>query len=193
MPPPATITIAIAMPVSVSTIGIITLENFDARRCARRLSFALSSNSSKLTASRPISWMVRTPCTFSASAPLTIELVSRARMNALLARGSQTIRTPISTGTTERVSRPRRRSRNSRTVTMPMRRTKSPIAKMEVSRNSCSALTSPWSRDMSRPTSVLSMKERETCCKCRYIALRRSKSRLPEIRPTMNSWVKLDA
>ena len=44
-----------------------------------------------------------------------------------------------------------------------MRSTKSPIAKMEVSRNSCSALTSPWSRDMSRPTSVRSMNESETC------------------------------
>ena len=32
MPPPITITTAIAMPVSVSTMGIITLENFDARR-----------------------------------------------------------------------------------------------------------------------------------------------------------------
>ena len=193
MPPPTTITTAIAMPVRVSTMGIITWENFDARRCARRLSFALSSKSWKLTDSRPISWMVRTPCTFSASAPFTIELVSRARRKARLAWGSHTMRTASRTGTTERVSSPSSKSSASSTVTMPTRSTKSPIAKMEVSRNSCRALTSPWSRDISRPTSVLSMKESETFCRCPYIARRRSKSRLAEIRPTTISWMKLAA
>ena len=46
---------------------------------------------------------------------------------------------------------------------------------------------------MSRPTSVRSMKERETCCRCRYIARRSPKSTLPEIRPTTSSWMKLEA
>src|SRR3546814_15116722 len=84
MAPPATTTIAIAEPVSVSTIGIITLVYFEAVRWVIRLARAFASNSRKFTSSRASSWIARMPWTFSASAALTALLASRAAMNALV-------------------------------------------------------------------------------------------------------------
>ena len=43
----------------------------------------------------------------------------------------------------------------------------SPTESTEVSRNSCIEFTSPCRRDISRPTSVLSMKDSETRCRWR--------------------------
>jgi hypothetical protein len=56
---------------------------------------------------------------------------------------------------------------------MPTSSTKSPIAKTDVSRNSCKAWTSPCRRHIKRPTSVLSMNGSETRWKLPYIARRR--------------------
>ena len=75
----------------------------------------------------------------SARAPFRVELVTRARRKARLARGSQTMRTATRTGTTESVSSPSRQSSTRRTIVIPTSSTKSPIAKTEVSRNSCKA------------------------------------------------------
>ena len=189
--PPTTTTMPIAAPVSVSTIGTMIWASQVARSWAWRLSSTFSSNSWRLTASRPMPWTVRTPWMPSASAPFRVELVIRARRNAPLARGIQMIRTITRIGTTESVSRPSRQSSTSSTKVMPTSSTKSPIANTEVSRNSCKACTSPCRRDIRRPTSVLSMNDSETRCRCAYIARRRSISSRSAIRPTRVSWIRL--
>ena len=107
------------------------------------------------------------------------------------ARGIQMIRTTTRIGTTERVSRPSRQSSTSSTTVMPTSSTKSPIAKTEVSRNSCRAWTSPWRRDIRRPTSVLSMNESETRWRWAYIARRRLTSRRSAMRATRVSCTRL--
>ena len=158
-----------AAPVSVSTIGTMIWASQVARSWACRLSSTFSSNSWRLTASRPMPWTVRTPWMPSASAPFRVELVIRARRNARLARGIQMIRTTTRIGTTDRVRRPSCQSSTSSTKAMPTSSTKSPIANTEVSRNSCKACTSPCRRDIRRPTSVLSMNDSETRCRCAYM------------------------
>ncbi len=162
-----------------------------ARSWACRLSSTFSSNSRRLTCSRPMPCTVRTPWMPSASAPFRVELVTRARRNASRARGIQKIRTITRIGTTDRVSRPSCQSSTTSTMVMPRISTKSPIANTEVSRNSCSAPTSPWRRDIRRPPSVLSMNDSETRCRCANIARRRSISRRSAMRPTSISWPKL--
>ena len=92
------------------------------------------------------------------------------------------IRTTTRIGTTESVSRPSCQSSTSSTTVMPTSSTRSPIANTEVSRNSCSACTSPCRRDIRRPTSVLSMNDSETRCRWAYIARRRSISSRSAIR-----------
>ena len=69
----------------------------------------------------------------------SVLLVSRARRKARRALGSQTMRTRNSKGTTESVMAPSRASRLSSTTMMPNSSTRSPIAKIEDSRNSCTA------------------------------------------------------
>ena len=64
------------------------------------------------------------------------------------------------------VSSPSRKSSQSSTPTMPNSSTMSPTDITDVSRNSCIELTSPCRRDISRPTSVLSMKLSDTRCRC---------------------------
>ncbi len=130
----------------------------------------------------------RTPLMPSASAPLATEFVSCAAMKASRARGSQISRTTNRTGSTESVSRPRRKSSNSITKTMPKSSAMSPTESTEVSRNSCIELTSPCSRDISRPTSVLSMNDSETRCRWANIARRMSKSTSSAALPTTVSW-----
>ncbi len=161
------------------------------RSWASRLSATLSSNSWRLTASRPMPCTVRTPWMPSASAPFRVELVIRARRKAARARGSQTMRTATRIGTTESVSRPSRQSSTSSTTVMPTSRTRSPIANTEVSRNSWSACTSPCSRDIRRPTSVLSMNDSETRWRWAYIARRRLISNRSAMRATRVSWTRL--
>ena len=60
----------------------------------------------------------------------------------------------------------------------------SPTESTEVSRNSCIEFTSPCRRDISRPTSVLSMKDSETRCRWANIARRMSKSTFSAALPT---------
>ena len=110
---------------------------------------------------------VRTPWMPSASAPLAMELVSCAAMKAALGARQPERRTTNSTGITDRVSRPSRRSSHSSTVTMPNSSTMSPTERTDVSRNSCIELTSPCRRDISRPTSVLSMKRQRDALQVR--------------------------
>ncbi len=189
--PPTTTTMPMALPVSASTIGTMIWASRVPRSWASRLSATLSSKSCRLTASRPMPCTVRTPWMPSASAPFRVELVIRARRNARRARGSQTIRTATRTSTTESVRRPSRHSSTSSTTVMPIRRTKSPIANTEVSRNSWSACTSPCRRDIRRPTSVLSMNDSETFWRWAYIARRRLISRRSAMRATRVSWTRL--
>ena len=185
--PPARMTMAIEMPVSVSTVGIITCPYFVALSWEFRLAVAFSSKREMLTRSRVSPWTARTPLMPSASAPLTRELSSLAPMNDFRARGSQTMRIRNSAGTEASVISPRRQSTAISTAAMPIRSTKSPIANTEDSRNSCRAATSPCRRDMSLPTSVLSINDNETRCRCVYIARRMSNNTRSAIRPTMIS------
>ena len=127
----------------------------------------------------------------SASAPLVTELVSCAAMNASLARGSQNSRTTNSTGMVDMVSRPRRKSSAKSTKTIPNSSAMSPTESTEVSRNSCMELTSPCSRDISRPTSVLSMNDSDTRCRCSNIARRMSNSTCSAALPTTVSCTQL--
>ena len=69
----------------------------------------------------------------------------------------------------------------------------SPTESTEVSRNSCIALTSPCSRDISLPTSVLSMKPSDTRCRWANIARRMSESTFSAALPTTLSCVQLAA
>ena len=69
----------------------------------------------------------------------------------------------------------------------------SPTESTEVSRNSCIEFTSPCSRDISRPVSVLSMKESETRCRWPNIARRMSKSTFSATLPTTVSCTRLAA
>ena len=170
-------------------MGIMTWDNFAARRWERRLSAALTSKRWKLTRSRIISWTVRTPLMFSASAPLTMELVWRARMKAFFANGSQNMRTTNSAKTTDRVKSPNFALSDTSTVTIPSSKMMSPIAVTVVSRNSCNAPTSLWRRAMRRPTSVLSMNDMDKRCRCTYMARRKSNRMRSAVLPTMVSWI----
>ena len=89
-----------------------------------------------------------------------------------------------STGITASVSSPSRQSSQTMTPTMPKSSAMSPTDSTEVSRNSCIELTSPCSRDISRPVSVLSMKLSDTRCRCPNIARRMSKSTFSAALPT---------
>ncbi len=136
---------------------------------------------------------VRTAWIPSANAPLATELVSRARRNARRARGNQIIRTKKRTGTTDKVNNPSSKSSHSIIKTMPNSRSKSPKAVIEFSKNSCNAYTSPCRRDIMRPTSVLSINDNETYCRCANMARRKSKMTCSPVRPTNQSWVKFAA
>ena len=109
-------------------------------------------------------------------------------MKLRLAGGSQNSRTIKSVGIVARVRSPSRASRNSSTPTMPNSSTMSPTDITEVSRNSCIELTSPCSRDISRPTSVRSMKLSDTFCSRAIIARRMSNSTCSATSPTTDSW-----
>ncbi len=135
----------------------------------------------------------RTPLIPSASAPFVVDCASCAAMKASRARGSQISRTTKSTGITESVSRPSCQSSQTITPTMPKRSAMSPTESTEVSRNSCIEFTSPCSRDISRPTSVLSMNESDTRCRCPNIARRMSESTFSAARPTTVSCTQLAA
>ena len=64
----------------------------------------------------------------------------------------------------------------------------SPTESTDVSKNSCIEPTSPCSRDIRRPTSVLSMNDNDRRWRCANIARRMSKSTLSAARPTTISW-----
>ncbi len=113
--------------------------------------------------------------------------VHGAAMKALRAGGSQKMRTTNRIGITDSVSRPSRKSSDSRTKTMPNSSTMSPTDITEVSRNSCIELTSPWRRDISRPTSVLSIQPKETRCSRSIMARRMSNKTFSATLPTTPS------
>ena len=62
-----------------------------------------------------------------------------------------------------------------RTVTIPKISTRSPIANTDICKASCIAATSPCNLDINLPTSVLSINEIETSCKCINIFLLKSR------------------
>jgi len=167
--------IAMAMPVRMLTVGVMIRAARAASTWASKFSRTFSSNRPKLTASRRDSWTVRMPLMFSARAPLTIDEASRARLNVSLTLGSHSARSPISAGSTVRVSRPSFRFIASSTAITVTRMTMSAKAPIEPSRNSCSAFTSPCSRAMIRPTWVWSSTLRDMSCRCENIERRRSK------------------
>ncbi|MNL38467.1 hypothetical protein D3C87_1606810 [compost metagenome] len=122
----------------------------------------------------------------SAMAPAVNELVSWAAQKARLAGGSQKMRMMNRTGMVTRVSSPSQGSRLRSTATMPNSSTMSPTEITEVSRNSCMELTSPWRRLIKRPTSVLSMKLKDTRWSWANMARRMSNSTCSATCPT---WV----
>ena len=115
---------------------------------------------------------------FSFSEALTTEIVARALMNVLLANGCHRAIAMASSGRTASASSPSRTSSSSITTMIPPRLRKSPMVMTMVPRNSCSWYTSPCTRDMMRPTSVLSKKRIDCFCMCANMS-RRSASRTP--------------
>ena len=161
-----------------STIGSTPAESRPAPRKALRLLRFFTSNWRRFSSWRFIAWTTRTPVMFSFSDALTTEIVARAWMNVFLAKGCHTAIAMASSGRTASASSPSCRSSSSITATIPPRLRKSPTVMTMVPRNSWSWYTSPCTRDMMRPTSVLSKKRMDCFCICENMSCR-SASRTP--------------
>ena len=121
-----------------------------------RRKLLLTSKSSKLRSWRFMAWTTRTPVMFSFSAPLTIDAARRAFRYRLLASGCQMAMMTASKGTTAIVISASFTLMISKKTTMPTRLSISPSVITIRVPNSWSWPTSPWTRDMRRPTSVRS-------------------------------------
>ena len=101
-------------------------------------------------------WTTRMPVMFSLSAPLTMDMATRTRMNALRANGCHTAMMSTSMGMVTMEMRPSLRLSTISMTTMPASESMSPRVITTSAMNSCSWPESPWTRDIMRPTSVLS-------------------------------------
>ena len=146
----------IASAVRMSTAGSRLAESLPAHRLAFRCSVFLPSNICRLRGWRLSACTTRTPVMFSLSAPFTMDIAVRTRRNAFTAKGCHMPIVKPSMGSTVSVISPSFRFITSSATMMPARLSRSAVVIMTTAISSWSCHTSPCTRDIMRPTSVLS-------------------------------------
>ena len=153
---PKNIASTIASAVRMSTAGSRLDDSLPAHRFARRCSVFFSSNCFRLLGCLFSACTTRTPVMFSFSAPFTMDIAVRIRRNAFTANGCHIAIVSASIGSTAIVIRPSFRFRMSSITTIPPRLSRSAAVMIITVISSWSCHTSPCTRDIIRPTSVLS-------------------------------------
>ena len=160
-----------ATAVRISTAGNRPAAYLPAITLDQRWAVFFSSNISRFLSCLLRLCTTRTPEMFSLNAAFTMEIRLLISLKVLFAYFCQITITAIKTGSTAMVMSPNSRSITRRAMTIPIRLNSSPRLMTTSAANSCSWPTSPWTRDMSRPTSVLSKYERDCFCTCPNKAL----------------------